>query len=84
VLPVVSLGIALLSCRYQMLSFLVMGLAGFAVSMHVMGYDYFASSVTWPCLVMVVGAACLAVALAVDLRRTRGDALDDVISRSRL
>jgi serine/threonine protein kinase/class 3 adenylate cyclase len=84
VLPAVSLGIALLSCRYQMLSFLVTGLAGFAVSMHAMGYDYFAGSVTWPCLVMIVGAACLAVALAVDLRRTRGDALDDVISRSRL
>jgi serine/threonine protein kinase/class 3 adenylate cyclase len=83
-LPIVSIGMALLACRFQMMSFLLVGLAGFAASIHMLGHIHFADSSAWPRLMIILGALCLACALAVELHRTRGNALDDLISRNRL
>jgi serine/threonine protein kinase/class 3 adenylate cyclase len=83
VLPVVSLGMALLACRFQMISFLLVGLAGFAASMHMLGHNYFHVTAGWPRFMMILGGAGLGVALVVELYRTRGNALDDLISRNR-
>jgi serine/threonine protein kinase/class 3 adenylate cyclase len=84
VLPLVSLTMALLACRFQMLSFLLVGLAGFAVSMQMLGHTYFGATAGWPKFMMIVGAVGLVVALVVELYRTRGNALDDLISRNRM
>jgi serine/threonine protein kinase len=83
-MPLVSLFIAMLACRYQMFSFLLVGLAGFAGSVHFLGFQYFAEVQAWPRLMIFVGACALAGALLVELRRTRGNTLDDVVARSRL
>ena len=82
-LPVLALGITLLACRYQMFSFLLVGLAGFAASIHLLGYLYFETAASWPKFMMVVGAICFFAALLLELRRTRGNTIDDVVSQSR-
>jgi serine/threonine protein kinase/class 3 adenylate cyclase len=84
VLPLVSLAMALLACRFQMLSFLLVGLAGFAGSMQMLGLTYFGANAGWPRFMMVLGAVGLMVALIVELYRTRGNPLDDLISRNRM
>jgi serine/threonine protein kinase/class 3 adenylate cyclase len=84
VLPVAALVITLAACRYQMLAFLMVGLAGLAFSIHVLGHLYFKELPTWPKLLMVLGAACFFTALYRELRRTRGNTIDDVVSQSRL
>jgi hypothetical protein len=83
-LPLACLVIASLACRYQMFSFLFAGLAGFAASVHLLGYLYFGRVQAWPRLLILFGALSLAAALYYELRRTRGNTLDDVVSRSRL
>jgi serine/threonine protein kinase/class 3 adenylate cyclase len=83
ILPLVSMGMALLACRFQMLSMLLVGLAGFAGSTHMLGYTYLDANTGFPQFMMVLGAVGLGVALAVELYRTRGNALDDLISRNR-
>jgi len=84
VLPVAALSITLAACRYQMLAFLVVGLAGLAFSIHVLGHLYFQDLATWPKVLMSLGAICFFLALYRELRRTRGNTIDDVVSQSRL
>jgi serine/threonine protein kinase/class 3 adenylate cyclase len=84
VLPLVSLGIALLACRFQMITFLLVGLSGFAGSIHMLGHQYFGDTASWPQLLMIAGTAGFGAALAVELYRTRGSTLEDVVSRNRL
>jgi serine/threonine protein kinase/class 3 adenylate cyclase len=84
VLPIAAVGITLAACRYQMLAFLMVGLAGLAFSIHVLGHLYFKELSTWPRLLMVLGAACFFTALYRELRRTRGNTIDDVVSQARL
>jgi serine/threonine protein kinase/class 3 adenylate cyclase len=84
VLPVGALMITLAACRYQMLAFLIVGLAGLAFSIHVLGHLYFQDLATWPKVLMCLGAICFFVALYRELRRTRGNSIDDVVSQSRL
>jgi hypothetical protein len=84
VLPWAALAITLAACRYQMLAFLMVGLAGMAFSIHVLGHLYFKELSTWPKLLMILGAACFFTALYRELRRTRGNTIDDVVSQSRL
>jgi len=76
--------ITLLACRYQMLAFLMVGLAGLAFSIHVLGHLYFQDLPTWPKVLMLLGAACFFAALYRELRRTRGNTIDDVVGQSRL
>ena len=76
--------ITLLACRYQMFAFLMVGLAGVAFSVHVLGHLYFAKVPTWPKVLMALGAICFFAALYRELRRTRGNTIDDVVSQSRL
>jgi len=83
-LPFGSLVITLLACRYQMLAFLMVGLVGFAGSIHLLGYRYFEETPSWPKLLMAIGAACFFLALWLELRRTRGNTLDDALGQSRL
>ncbi|HXJ72176.1 MAG TPA: hypothetical protein VNM37_04970, partial [Candidatus Dormibacteraeota bacterium] len=83
-LPVVALGITLMACRYQMFLFLLVGLSGIAFSVHVLGHLYFEGIPAWPKLLMIAGASCFFVALFRELRRTRGNILDDVVSQTRL
>jgi class 3 adenylate cyclase/predicted Ser/Thr protein kinase len=83
-LPLASLVITLLACRYQMLAFLLVGLAGFATSVHLLGFEYFADVAAWPKVLMAAGAVCFFTALWLELRRTRGHVIDDVIGQSRL
>jgi serine/threonine protein kinase/class 3 adenylate cyclase len=83
-MPLVSLSMAMLACRYQMFSFLLVGLAGFAGSVHLLGLQYFTEVQAWPRLMILLGACGLGGALVVELRRTRGNTLDDVVTRSRL
>jgi serine/threonine protein kinase/class 3 adenylate cyclase len=83
-LPLASIVIAVLACRFQMVSFLFVGLLGFAASVHLLGYLYFENVVSWPKTMMVAGAICFFAALWLELRRTRGNAIDDVVSQTRL
>jgi hypothetical protein len=83
-LPLVSLGITLLACRFQMFTFLMVGLAGFALSIHLLGSLYFEHNNGWPKLLIALGTICFFAALFLELRRTRGNAVDDVISQTRL
>jgi hypothetical protein len=83
-LPLISLTITLLACRYQMIAFLLVGLVGFAGSIHLLGHLYFEQIAGWPKLMMIAGACCFFSALYLELRRTRGNAVDDVVSQSRL
>jgi serine/threonine protein kinase/class 3 adenylate cyclase len=78
VLPLAALLITLLACRYQMFAFLMIGLAGLAFSIHVLGYQYFENVATWPKLLMSLGTICFFVALYRELKRTRGNTIDDV------
>ncbi len=84
VLPVAALAITLAACRFQMLAFLIVGLAGLAFSIHVLGYSYFEHLPVWPKCLMILGAVCFFAALYRELRRTRGNTIDDVVSQSRL
>jgi hypothetical protein len=83
-LPLVSLSIALLACRFQIFAFLLLGLLGFAGSIHFLGFLYFENISAWPKMLMLVGALGFFLALFLELRRTRGNAIDDVVSQSRL
>jgi hypothetical protein len=83
-LPWVAIAITLLACRFQMFAFLLVGLAGLSVSIHLLGQLYFSDISTWPKVLMSLGTACFFIALYRELRRTRGDTIDDVVNRSRL
>jgi hypothetical protein len=78
VLPLAALLITLLACRFQMFAFLMVGLAGMAFSIHVLGHLYFQEVASWPKLLMISGAACFFLALYRELSRTRGNTIDDV------
>src|SRR5262249_51837853 len=78
VLPLAGLVITLSACRFQMLAFLMVGLAGMAFSIHVLGHLYFKDLPTWPKVLMALGAACFFAALFPDLNRTRGNTMRDV------
>jgi hypothetical protein len=84
VLPVAALVITLAACRFQMLAFLVVGLVGLAFSIHVLGYSYFEHLPVWPRCLMILGTVCFFTALYCELRRTRGNTIDDVVSQARL
>jgi hypothetical protein len=77
-LPLAALLITLLACRYQMFAFLMVGLAGLAFSIHVLGYQYFENVAAWPKVLMSLGTICFFVALYRELKRTRGNTIDDV------
>jgi len=62
-LPVAALVITLSACRYQMIAFLMVGLAGMAFSIHVLGLLYFQNLPTWPKVLMSLGAICFLTAL---------------------
>jgi hypothetical protein len=83
-MPLAALVITLLACRYEMLSFLIVGLAGFAFSIHMLGHLYFQDAPTWAKVLMVSGAVAFFFALYRELRRTRGNTIDDLVSQSRL
>ena len=83
-LPLAALLITLLACRYQMFAFLMVGLAGVAFSVHVLGHLYFSQVPAWPKALMALGAICFFAALYRELRRTRGNTIDDVVGQSRL
>jgi serine/threonine protein kinase/class 3 adenylate cyclase len=83
-LLLVAIAMTLLASRVQMTSFLVVGLAGTATALHVLGREYFEHDQWWPAAVIATGVSFCAVALAVELRRTRGNALDDLTTRTRL
>jgi len=79
-----SLLVTVLACRYQLFAFLLVGLAGFAGSIHALGYLYFGESPAWPRVMMLAGAVCFFGALLFELRRTRGNTIDDVVNEKRL
>jgi hypothetical protein len=83
-LPLAALLITLLACRYQMFAFLLVGLAGLAFSIHVLGHLYFQDVATWPKVLMSLGTVCFFGALYRELRRTRGNTIDDVVAQTRL
>lgn len=83
-LPPVSLLVALLACRFQMFSFLGMGLAGFAGSVHMLGELYFKEVTAWPRWIMLGGVACFLVALFAELRRARSRGAGDSANQFRL
>lgn len=83
-LPAASLLVTVLACRYQLFAFLLVGLAGFAGSIHTLGYLYFGESPAWPRVMMLAGAVCFFGALLFELRRTRGNTIDDVVNEKRL
>jgi hypothetical protein len=83
-LPWVAVAITLLACRFQMFAFLLVGLNGLSVSIYLLGQLYFSEISTWPKLLMSLGTCCLFIALYRELRRTRGDTIDDVVRQSRL
>ena len=84
VLPWVAIAITLFACWYQMFAFLLVGLIGLSVSIHLLGQLYFSDIPSWPKVLMGLGTACFFIALYRELRRTRGDTIDDVVGRSRL
>jgi hypothetical protein len=84
VLPGVAIAITLFACRLQMFAFLLVGLVGLSVSIHLLGQLYFSNISTWPKVLMGLGTTCFFIALYRELRRTRGDTIDDVVRRSRL
>ena len=84
VLPGASLLIALLACRYQWLAFLLVGLAGFAGSVHLLGQAYFSDISAWPKTIMMSGVICFFGALYLEIRHSRGNAMDDVVRQNRL
>jgi hypothetical protein len=47
VLPWVAIAITLLACRFQMFAFLLVGLVGMSVSIHLLGQLYFSEISTW-------------------------------------
>jgi len=49
-----------------------------------LGMIYFEDSSSWPKLLIVLGAVCFFTALFFELRRTRGNAVDDLVGQSRL
>jgi hypothetical protein len=77
-LPLAALLITLLACRFQMFAFLMVGLTGLAFSIHVLGHLYFADVAAWPKVLMSLGTVCFFGALYRELRRTRGNTIDDV------
>jgi hypothetical protein len=83
-LPLVSLAITLLACRFQMFAFLLVGLLGFAGSIHLLGYLYFDATASWPRLMIAGGAVGVVMALYLELRRTRGHEGDDLTRQHRL
>jgi hypothetical protein len=84
ILPFAALVITLLACRHQMFAFLLVGLTGLAFSVHVLGHLYFNNVPVWPKILIVAGAIAFFVALFRELRRTRGNVFDDVVTQSRL
>lgn len=80
-LPLASLGIALLACRFQMFTFLGLGLAGFAASVHLLGDLYFQKNPIWPQCIMIAGGGCFFAALWQELKRSRGNAAGDDYQR---
>ena len=84
IMPFAGLAITLIAARVQMLVFLLVGLASVAVSVHLLGFQYFGETQRWPATIVVVGALCFAVALVRELQTSRGNAIDDVTSRRRL
>jgi len=83
-MPIASLVIVALAARVQLLSFLMLGLFGLASSIYLLAFGYFTQSRAWPTAVIVGGALCFIVSLAVELRRSHGHALDDLPNRRRL
>lgn len=83
-LPITALLITLLASRVQMLSFLLVGLAGFAASIHLLGWMYFEHTTAWPKCMIGIGALSFFIALFLELRRSRGHAADDVAGQLRL
>jgi len=59
-------------------------LIGFAGSIHLLGYLYFENIPAWPKMLMLLGTIGFFGALFLELRRTRGNAIDDVVSQARL
>ena len=70
--------------RVTLVSWFTAPLAGLAFSIHVLGYSYFEHLPVWPRLLMILGTVCFFAALYRELRRTRGNTIDDVVSQSRL
>jgi hypothetical protein len=83
-LPAAALLISLLACRFQMFVFLLVGLIGLAFSIHLLGDVYFRDVSAWPKGLMMVGAGCFFLALYKELRRTRGNTIDDAVTQVRL
>jgi hypothetical protein len=67
-----------------MFVFLLVGLAGFAASIHLLGGLYFSDAADWPRLMILLGTACFFAALYAELRRTRGNPIDDVVGQRRV
>ncbi len=84
IVPMVAVAITLLACRFQMIAFLMVGLVGLGASIHILGALYFDQVAVWPKVLMSIGAVCFFLALYRELRRTRSDAIDDMVSQSRL
>ncbi len=76
--PLLSLAIVAAAHRTQMLLFLFVGLFGFARSIYLLGFEYFNKTQRWPALVLGFGVLAFAVTLYVELRQTRGNAIDDM------
>jgi hypothetical protein len=83
-LPFAAIIVALLGARFQLPIFVYMALAALSFSIHMLGFQYLHDTQHWPATVMITGLVALVVALIVELRRTRGNALDDMPSSMRL
>ena len=83
-LPFAAILITLLACKYQMMAFLLVGLTGVAFSVHLLGHVYFEDTPAWPKLMMSVGTICFFVALYRELRRNRGNTIEDFVDQARL
>jgi hypothetical protein len=83
-LPFAAILITLLACKYQMMAFLLVGLTGLAFSVHMLGHVYFDEIPAWPKLMMSLGGICFFVALYRELRRNRGNTIDDFVDQVRL
>lgn len=84
IVPVLSLLITLLACRFQLFTFLLVGLLGFAGSIHGLGYLYFEANSAWPKSMIFAGTICFFAALGLELRRTHGNTIDDLVTQQRL